>query len=74
MTKSHERLPICSPFRPMRVIISRAESNSIVLPLCRRLEATGYFTRPPSTLVILRKYNAALFLVEENRILFGEEK
>jgi hypothetical protein len=31
----------------MSVMISRVASNSIVLPLWRRLETTGYFTRPP---------------------------
>src|SRR6188508_2812824 len=49
MTKSHDRFPIASPLIPMSVMISRVASNSIVLPLWRRLETTGYFTRPPSS-------------------------
>jgi hypothetical protein len=31
----------------MSVMISRVASNSIVLPLWRKLETTEYFTRPP---------------------------
>src|SRR6187551_223175 len=52
MTKSHERFPIGSPLMPMRVMISRVASNSIVLPLWRRLETTGYFTLPPYQLTL----------------------
>src|SRR5215831_13218859 len=69
MTKSHDRLPMASPLIPNSVMISRAESSSIVLPLCRRLETTGYFTNPPVARSP-RKYSAAFHLVEKKWRLF----
>src|SRR5262245_31040801 len=69
MMKSHDKLPMASPLIPKSVMISRAESSSIVFPLCRRLETTGYFTRPPLQRPP-RKYSAAFHLVEKKRRLF----